>query len=447
MSRFLIVALSVLLCWIVCVQQASARIPNHHLYYRNDVRAPLTSLEIVFLGAGSNQDGHERAGLALTAARLIEDYSKRHGYAAQLETLGAQLNVGTSFQYQALSLSGLSENFQASVGIVNDLIRRTAFTEFAVEKAKRELQKSYLHSVRADAYGFMRNYALAQTMGVPRWFSSQAVRQLTLEAITQYQDMLLKADVVFFKAISDLDSIAIRKSLLTIAKGRKKGGFVWSPPTQEADNRPGRTAFVIENYSHLKNVYFYLLIPCGKLGQDNYVPNLVSSTLGSVRVGGMLDIYLRDELALVYGTSCNYSSSHNIRYLEIFADPRLENSEELIIKMYEFIPGLADNPRFWETVSELRDNPDFADAEFHEEMTPKRDLDYEVDDALFNFPSRGSGYKSVTDTEVRSFLQKYFVEENMMMILFGPKEHIIEILEKHWPDMTIHVQTVESAIE
>lgn len=447
MGRFLIVALNVLPYWIVWVQPASGRVPNHHLFYRNDVRAPLTSLEIVFLGAGSNQDGHARTGLAVTAARMIENYSKRQGYATRLETLGAQLNVRTYFQYQIMSLSSLSVNFEASIGIVNELIRRMVFTELAVNEAKREVQRTYQNFVRANAEGFMKQYMLARTMGIQRWFSSHAVRQLTMDDITQYREMLLNADVVFFKAISDLDSIAIRNSLLTITKGRKKGGFAWLPPTQEADNRPGRTAFVIENYSHLKNVYFYLLIPCGKLGQDNYVPNMVSSTLGSVRVGGMLDIYLRDELALVYGTSCNYSSSHNIRYLEIFADPRVENSEELITKMYEFIPGLADNPRFWETVSELRDNPDFADAEFHEEMTPKRDLDNEVDDALFNSPSRESGYKSVTDTEVRSFLQKYFVEENMVMVLFGPKEHIIEILEKHWPDMTIHVQTVESAIE
>ena len=447
MSRFLIIALNVLPYWIVWVQPASGRIPNHHLFYRNDVRAPLTSLEIVFLGAGTNQDGHARTGLAVTAARLIEDYSKRHGYASRLETLGARLNVRTTFQYQTLSLSSLSENFEASIGIVDDLIRRMVFTEAGVEKAKRELQKSYQHAVRAGANRFMRNYALARTMDVQRWFSSQAVRQLTLEKITQYHDMLLKADVVFFKAISDLDSIAIRNSLRPFTKDRHTGGFVWSPRRSETDIRPGHTAFVVDRYYHLNNVYCHLIIPCGTLGEDNFVPSMVSSTLGSIPQQGMLYKYLRVGMGLVYSTSCTFSRTGNIKFLEIFADPRVENSEALITQMSEFIPGLADNPRFWKTIAELRDNRDFADAYLHEKMTPKHDLDDEVDGALYNFPSREDGIRSVTDAEIRSFLQKYFVKENMVMLLFGPKDHIIEILEKHWPEITIHVQPIEKAIE
>ncbi len=161
----------------------------------------------------------------------------------------------------------------------------------------------------------------------------------------------------------------------------------------------------------------------------------------------MLYEYLRVEIGLVYSTSCTFSRTGNIKFLEILADPRVEYSEALITQMSEFIPGLADNPRFWKTIAELRDNRDFADADLHEKMTPKHYLDDAVDGALFNFPSREDGIRSVTDAEIRSFLQEYFVKENMVMMLFGPKDHIIEILEKHWPDMTIHVQPVEKAIE
>ena len=41
--------------------------------------------------------------------------------------------------------------------------------------------------------------------------------------------------------------------------------------------------------------------------------------------------------------------SKNIRFLEIYADPQLQNSEELIAKMSDFIRGLPDDPRFWES--------------------------------------------------------------------------------------------------
>lgn len=438
---------SVFLLWFVCTVPVAARIPNHHIFYRNDNRAPLTNLEIVFLGGGSSRDGPDRSGLAVTAARLIQDYSKDRGYTARLEALGARFYVRTYFEYQIFYLSTLSENLDTSVRIVNDLIQRMAITEFALEKAKRDLKQSYQHSVRSRSFGFMKNYALARKTSVQRFFSMQAVEQLTLEEIRQYHEMLVNGDVVFFKAIADLDSVAIGNSLLPFTKGRQRGGFVRSPPTQDAGDLPGHSAFVIDRYSHLENVYLYLLIQCGTVGEDNYVPSMVSSALGSVPLPGMLFDQMRDELGLIYSTSCNYLRSDNIRYLEVFADPLVENSEELITRMSELLVGLADNPRFWETIAELRENRDFARADLHEEMTPSRNLNDEVDGALYNFPSREHGYKSVTDDEIRSFLQKYFIEENMIMILFGPKEHIVEILEKHWPDVTIHVQPVEKAIE
>ena len=55
-SCFLKVMLSFALChlWLAS-SPASAEIPNHHIFYRQDKRAPLTKIEIVFLGAGKNQ--------------------------------------------------------------------------------------------------------------------------------------------------------------------------------------------------------------------------------------------------------------------------------------------------------------------------------------------------------------------------------------------------------
>ena len=88
---------SVLLFCVVCAVPVSARIPNHHIFYRNDNRAPLTNLEIVFLGGGSSRDGPDRSGLAVTAARLVQEYSKDRGYTARLEALGARFYVRTHF--------------------------------------------------------------------------------------------------------------------------------------------------------------------------------------------------------------------------------------------------------------------------------------------------------------------------------------------------------------
>ena len=58
----------------------------------------------------------------------------------------------------------------------------------------------------------------------------------------------------------------------------------------------------------------------------------------------------------------DYQSEEYIRFLEIYSDPQLHNSEDLIAKMSGFLRGLLDNPRVWERIKELRESRDVADA-------------------------------------------------------------------------------------
>ena len=191
----------------------------------------------------------------------------------------------------------------------------------------------------------------------------------------------------------------------------------------------------------------YWLIPCGMMREEDYLPSMISNALGGYSAQGLLYEYFRKELGLVYGIGSNYQSEEYIRFLEIYADPQLPNSEELIQKMSDFLRGLPDNPRVWERIKELRESRDVADAHVHERLTPQRRLDNEVYRAIYNKPIRKGGYKSITDAEVRSFLENFFVPQNMIMVFQGPKDHIIDVLHTHWPEVDVHVQNVESLLE
>ena len=151
-------------------------------------------------------------------------------------------------------------------------------------------------------------------------------------------------------------------------------------------------------------MFCYWLIPCGRLGEENYIPNLISDTLPF----HLIHQYFKKELGLVYSPSCNYLSLEGVRFLEISADPQLHNSEELVVKMSDFIRGLSDNPHFWEALKERRE---ILKVSYVHNQTPQRSLDREVNIAIYNAPYRKGGYDSVTDAEVRAFLEKFFVPE------------------------------------
>lgn len=426
---------------------AFAEIPNHHIFYRTDKRAPLTRIEIVFLGAGSGVDPSSQIGRAQTVSKLIRETAKKQGHTDQLEALGTHLNVATYTEYQTISIYGLSENTGKAIEIVRDLIYNLAFTEYDLKYVKSQLSTDYKNEIKRSNFRLMKNLALSQTLGILKMHSLKTLNDLSLYGVRLYADRLLKTDVVFFKVISDRDSSEIADLLRPLTEERKMrgqtGGFVHSLNIPSTNAKVGPTAFISEGYSHLKNVFCRWMIPCGRTGEENYIPNMITNTLrGSPN--RLLYKYFREELKLVYGTSCQYQSEQNVRYLEISADPQLHNSEELITKMYDFLQNLPDNPRFWETLKEHRETDDIS---FVHNRTPQQRLNREVSRAIYKSPIRKGGSDAVTDDEVRAFLEKYFVPQNMIMIFLGPKDHIIEILNTHLPEADIRVHKSKELIE
>ncbi|MYK54565.1 MAG: insulinase family protein, partial [Gemmatimonadetes bacterium] len=422
MNMFLKVTLSFALCYVVGVLSAFAEIPNHHIFYRNDIRAPLTKIDIVFLGAGRNQDQPSQIGLARTVWRMIWDAAKRRGYMDRLSASGARFNTSTSTYYQTISISALSRNCGESIKIVADLIQNLEFSDLDLKEVKKQLTTIYQNDVRRNASMMRKTFALSQTMGIKKQRSLKTLKNLSLEDIRQYYDQLLKTDVVFFKVISDLDSTEVAKLLRPITEGRKTGGFVHSLAGLATDTKIGPTAFVFN--SSIKSVFSHWLIPIGNLGEETYVPALISSALRG-DIHGLIPKYFREELGLTYSPSCRVRASEEVIYFEIYADPQLQNSEELIQKMSDFIRELPDNPRFWEALKERREILKVSDVH---NQTPQRSLNREVYRAIYNTPRREGGYDSVTDEDVRSFLEKFFVSDNMIMVFRGPKDNIKDIL-------------------
>ncbi len=387
-------------------------IPNHHIFYRKDKRAPLTNIEIVFFGAGRIQEPPSENGLAETASKLIRESAKKQGYQDQLVSLGAELDISIDTISLKISISALSENCEKSIEIVRDLIHNLDFSETDLQEAKKQQADYYRRYLQTNTYSLMKSFALAKTKGIKKYKSLKVLNNLSLEDLKQYYTRLLKTDVVFFKVTSDRDSIEIAKWLRPITEERETGGFVYSLKYPTTDYSVGPSAFVF-NRSRVKNIVCYWLIPCGRRGEEYHIPAMISKTLMQNINLGLLYTYFREELGLVYNIHCDPRSFENVRITQIFADPLQHNSEELIVKMSNFILQLSDNPRFWETLKERR--------KFY--------------------------YHSVTDAEVRDYLERFFVPENMIMIFVGPQDHIIDILNKHLPDVDIRVHNTKELIE
>ena len=445
---------------------------EYHTYYgagsadeEEGKQGRLHFLEHIMAGTGSHEYGKlnqiiienggqeplSQIGLVRTASKLIWEsakkhgYIKKHGYMDQLDALGTRLNTSTRPLYYTISFYGLSEHCAESIEIVRDLIYNLELSESDLQYVKKLMATDYQNYLRRRTYPLMKNFALSQTKGIKKLRSLKTLKNLSLEDIKQYYDQLLKTEVVFFKVISNRDSTEVAKWLRPITEKRETGGFVHSLKFPTTDYSVGPSAFVF--HSNRKNISCYWLIPCGSMGEEDYIPSMISRAFGQTDARGLIFKYFREELGLVYSTGSNYQAEENVRFLEIYADPQLQNSEELITKMSDLIRELPDNPRFWAAIKELRESRNVVYAHTHERLTPQRRLDSEVYRAIYNPPTHKGGSKSITDAEVRTFLEKFFVPQNMIMIFVGPKDHIIDILNKHWPEVDIRVHDIKELIE
>ncbi|MYD63536.1 MAG: insulinase family protein [Gemmatimonadetes bacterium] len=245
MTRFLILTFSFILFGPL---SAFAEIPNHHIFYRIDKRAPLNKIEIVFLGAGTGVNPSSQIGLARTVFNLIWETAKKQGHLDQLEALGTHLTLTTSDAYQTISIHGLSENSGKAIKIIRDLIYNLEFTEYDLKYVKSQLNTDYKDAIKRPTYTMVKNLALSQTLGILKRRSLKTLNDLSLYDVRQYADRLLKTDVVFFKVISDRDSTEIAKILRPFTEERKMrgqaGGFVHSLNFPSTNANVGPVAFI-----------------------------------------------------------------------------------------------------------------------------------------------------------------------------------------------------------
>jgi zinc protease len=101
-------------------------------------RLPLVAIETVHAGAGSRDDG-AKPGLAALAADLLDDGAgslDAEQFTAELEALGATLEVNIASDYATVSMTALGNRLEASLHLLADAIRRPRFADADVARVR-----------------------------------------------------------------------------------------------------------------------------------------------------------------------------------------------------------------------------------------------------------------------------------------------------------------------
>ena len=106
--------------------------------YEEDKRLPIVSMQVVFTGSGSIDEGNN-AGLARLSAKMMNEGTLKRGavgFADALDARAIQLSTNAGSETFVMELGTLRDEFDAGLSLMSELLRSPNLTKETLEKVK-----------------------------------------------------------------------------------------------------------------------------------------------------------------------------------------------------------------------------------------------------------------------------------------------------------------------
>jgi predicted Zn-dependent peptidase len=106
--------------------------------YEQDKRLPIVSMQVIFTGSGSIDEG-KHIGLARLSAKMMNEGTKKLGsvgFADALESKAIQLSTNAGSETFVMEVGSLRDEFDGGLALMSDLIQKPNITKETLEKVK-----------------------------------------------------------------------------------------------------------------------------------------------------------------------------------------------------------------------------------------------------------------------------------------------------------------------
>ncbi|MEY4581617.1 MAG: hypothetical protein RL701_6320 [Pseudomonadota bacterium] len=367
------------------VQNKSANQPV--VIVESEHALPLVHLGIV-LRTGSVHDPKGLEGLTRMTARMLRMGTRKlsaQEVEEQIDSLGAQLSVGSAPSYVQVSGVVVAHNLEAFFQLVSELVTKPAFRASDLARAKRETIAELVGVVdddRALAARHFRSFALGKhPYGRSVVGTTQSVRTITREAVLAHYAKHFVASNVIVSMAGAVDAERVQQLVdkyLQLPSGR-----VPKFETPETTMAKGRRLVLVDKPERTQTQ-----VIVGTLGTHVLDPDHTALQVANVVFGGLFTARLTHEVRSVRGWSYGASSSlgHD-RQRELWsmwtfpAAKDAFNCLSLQLDLYEDWVANGVRP------SELKRAKSFlVKSHAFEIDTPQKRLDQRIEAELFGLP-------------------------------------------------------------
>jgi len=439
---------------VACVAggRAADAIRNNTLYYQPDARVPMTSLTLVFHGAGSQQETEELAGLADVTASLLfrgTPAMTREMISTKFELLGADVNAGTSETDFFISISCFSRNFDATLDLVSTIMKEVSFPQEELDLVRKQ-KLNHLDAALERADGVLAQASEYVVYGGNRFgkFGSRAAYgRIARNDVVRYWENVRKTSILYFTSISNLPKGALLGKTALFTRGRATDGFVLKPEAV-LKTPQGREAFIVPSPEATNDRLRWSHKGIRATDERRFDLDLVLDALGSSQ--GLLFNVLRGKNGWCYGAyASNQRGTDQPGRINYYADPTPETSDKLIPEMLRLIQTFPDDPEFQQGLA--RRNAAFKNR-YAYQLDPRFKLASEVSRDRYGIPVlTREGYYAKIDainpTSARKVIREVFDTKNLFMVFYGDTERIKSILQKTDPAIKITLLDKEVLVQ
>ena len=300
--------------------------------FEQDTRLPIISMQLVFTGSGSIDEGTQ-AGLARLSGKMLGEGSLKKGsvgFASALEERAISLSATAGNETFVVELGSLKEEFDTGLDLLEEQLMGPNFTPETLEKVKT-ITVSEIARKEADFDTVASNELKAvlfegTPMATPNIGTKESIGAIGLDDVRRFVSdhlVLSNALIVIGGDISIEDAKAKISALLSkLAVGKPSAPRYYEPRTTPKESILKRPS--------TEQAYLYFGSPFAmKEGDPEYYKARVAMfILGSSGFGSRLMEEVRVKRGLAYSAYSRLSVAKTNTYFSGYLQTKIESQEE-----------------------------------------------------------------------------------------------------------------------
>lgn len=300
--------------------------------FEEDKRLPLLSMQLIFTGSGSVDEGL-KAGLARSTAKMLNEGSLKRGsvgFADALDARAIQLSATAGTETFVIELGSLKEEFNTGLSLLSEQLKEPNFTAKSLDKVKT-MTLSEISRKEADFDSVASDELKAvlfegMMMATPNIGTKESIKAIKLDDIKRFAAQYLVLSNALIVIGGDISIDKAKQKVIALINTLDVGH---TTPARHYEPRQTPKESILKRPS-TEQAYLYFGSPFAMREGDPefYKARVAMFVLGSSGFGSRMMEEIRVKRGLAYSAYSRLSVSKTNTYFSGYLQTKLESQAE-----------------------------------------------------------------------------------------------------------------------